>query len=151
MALKPCRECKQEVSTEAKTCPHCGVAKPVPLSEGAQLAGVGCFILVLLGAGYCFYSVASDAPRPNDPEDRSVAIVVACEQRVLARLKAPSTAQFSKGVHSMQMVQSIGGGRFVVHDYVDAQNVFGAKIRTNVTCWMRYDNGVASVDSLRLE
>lgn len=28
MALKPCRECKEKVSTEAKTCPHCGVSKP---------------------------------------------------------------------------------------------------------------------------
>lgn len=30
MALKPCRECKKEVSTEAKICPHCGCDKPVP-------------------------------------------------------------------------------------------------------------------------
>lgn len=28
MALKPCRECAKEVSTEAKTCPHCGTAHP---------------------------------------------------------------------------------------------------------------------------
>ena len=28
MSLKPCRECKQEVSNKAKTCPHCGVKNP---------------------------------------------------------------------------------------------------------------------------
>ena len=28
MALKPCRECKKKVSTEAATCPHCGVPEP---------------------------------------------------------------------------------------------------------------------------
>jgi hypothetical protein len=28
MAMKPCRECTKEVSTEAKTCPHCGVSFP---------------------------------------------------------------------------------------------------------------------------
>ena len=28
MALKPCRECKKEVSTEAATCPSCGVPNP---------------------------------------------------------------------------------------------------------------------------
>ena len=62
MALKPCRECGKEVSTEAKVCPHCGVAKPVPPTPmtPAQHAGVfGCLILVLLGVGYCFYSAAS--------------------------------------------------------------------------------------------
>jgi len=153
VALKPCRECKKEVSTEAKTCPHCGVAKPVPPappSTAATLAGVWIVTLLLLGVGYCFYSSANETPRANDPEARSVALVVACEQEALARLKAPSTAQFSKGVHSNQMVQSIGGGQFVVHDYVDAENDFGAKIRTDVTCWVRYDNGVARVDRVVL-
>jgi hypothetical protein len=28
MALKPCRECKKKVSTEALTCPNCGVPNP---------------------------------------------------------------------------------------------------------------------------
>lgn len=28
MALAPCRECGAQVSTEAQTCPHCGVARP---------------------------------------------------------------------------------------------------------------------------
>ena len=28
MALKPCRECKKKVSTEASTCPSCGVPSP---------------------------------------------------------------------------------------------------------------------------
>ena len=28
MALKPCRECKRKVSTEASTCPKCGVPYP---------------------------------------------------------------------------------------------------------------------------
>ena len=28
MALKPCRECKKKVSTEALTCPNCGVPDP---------------------------------------------------------------------------------------------------------------------------
>jgi len=28
MALKPCRECKKKVSTEAVTCPSCGVPDP---------------------------------------------------------------------------------------------------------------------------
>lgn len=30
MALAPCRECETEVSTEADSCPHCGVRDPVP-------------------------------------------------------------------------------------------------------------------------
>lgn len=29
MAIKECRECKKEVSSEARVCPHCGCKKPV--------------------------------------------------------------------------------------------------------------------------
>jgi hypothetical protein len=28
MALQACRECSQQVSSEATTCPHCGVPRP---------------------------------------------------------------------------------------------------------------------------
>ena len=33
MALKPCRECKRKVSTEASTCPRCGVPNPTIRSK----------------------------------------------------------------------------------------------------------------------
>ena len=37
MALKPCRECGREVSTEAATCPQCGVGHPALAAEEAAL------------------------------------------------------------------------------------------------------------------
>lgn len=40
MALVSCRECGEEVSTGATTCPHCGVAEPAPgLPEGTAPHG----------------------------------------------------------------------------------------------------------------
>ena len=36
MALKPCRECKKKVSTEANTCPNCGVPNPTLELEGLE-------------------------------------------------------------------------------------------------------------------
>jgi hypothetical protein len=64
MALEPCRECGREVSTEAQTCPHCGVGRPAatasvtprtPLAttrQGQVWPAVGClgFLLLLLWA-----------------------------------------------------------------------------------------------------
>lgn len=38
MPLKPCRECGQEVSTSAKTCPSCGVDHPAKTSEQTRRA-----------------------------------------------------------------------------------------------------------------
>lgn len=48
MALKPCRECGNEVSTEAATCPHCGVAGPAgPVNPNAEQPGVSKWVKVL--------------------------------------------------------------------------------------------------------
>ena len=47
MALKPCRECGEQVSTEAKTCPHCGVKRPVK-----QTSVFAWIILAVIGLGF---------------------------------------------------------------------------------------------------
>jgi hypothetical protein len=40
MALKPCKECGKEVSTSAKTCPHCGVKEPVVNTVAQTIKGL---------------------------------------------------------------------------------------------------------------
>lgn len=55
MALKPCRECGKEVSTQAKECPHCGVSFPTSPVVTKKLVGIGCLtLLVLLVAARIF-------------------------------------------------------------------------------------------------
>jgi len=61
------------------------------------------------------------------------------KQFVEKRLKAPSTADFCS--YSDATVTDLGGGRFKVIAYVDAQNSFGAKIRTNYTCVVKSTDG----------
>jgi len=64
MALTKCRECKESVSSDAKTCPHCGTSLPgigtaYPwLMAGGTLYFLGCFffvgfLVVLALAGGC--------------------------------------------------------------------------------------------------
>lgn len=50
MAMKPCRECKEQVSTQAKTCPHCGTKNPAnPLAAlGSGVMGCGCLLTILV-------------------------------------------------------------------------------------------------------
>lgn len=52
MALKPCRECGEGVSTEAAACPKCGTPKPTtdPTKDSQQFAAVlgGCVGLPVL-------------------------------------------------------------------------------------------------------
>jgi hypothetical protein len=39
MALRPCKECKQQISSDAKVCPHCG-------KKQGTSAAVGCLALI---------------------------------------------------------------------------------------------------------
>jgi hypothetical protein len=59
MALKPCRECRREVSTTAKTCPNCGAPNPV----GRTPARVGClWIFGVVLAAILVIGYLSDEP-----------------------------------------------------------------------------------------
>ena len=72
MALKSCRECGKEVSTEAKTCPHCGVANPAPgLRVGASAGAIGCLGILLL-VGYCVANLPDTTPGTSPRSSASV-------------------------------------------------------------------------------
>lgn len=47
MALKPCRECKKEISTDANPCPHCGKKSPHGTSP---IVAVGGTFIAIFGA-----------------------------------------------------------------------------------------------------
>lgn len=67
MAMKPCRECKQEISTEGKQCPHCGKKYPTGGWSGGAKLGVG--LLVLYGLGQAF------GDRGSSPSSAAVASI----------------------------------------------------------------------------
>lgn len=88
MAMKDCRECKKEVSTEAKTCPHCGVKNPTQkqTSTGMKiLIGFGIFV-----AGISFLAdygkdqkttgttaAVSTTPKPTQQQEQVTPVSVA--------------------------------------------------------------------------
>ncbi|MDP1859702.1 MAG: zinc ribbon domain-containing protein [Gemmatimonadaceae bacterium] len=95
MAMGNCRECGKEVSSEAKSCPHCGVARPVPTDPKA--AAIGC--AVMLGIGVLFYwgvcsgpsttpGYVSSAPAPAVSGCDAAAAVAALE-----RMRGPMVAR----------------------------------------------------------
>lgn len=50
MALRPCKECNAEISTDAKTCPHCGKQQRAGLLGGCLMVVLIIFILGTLSA-----------------------------------------------------------------------------------------------------
>ncbi|ECN0101371.1 hypothetical protein [Kluyvera intermedia] len=64
MAMVKCKECKKEISSKAKTCPHCGVKNPGVKASDAF--GGFIFLLVLAGIGYWYFS-GDDEPATKEP------------------------------------------------------------------------------------
>ncbi len=63
MALTPCKSCKKEVSTDAKTCPHCGTRNPGGRTSVAAILGLS--LLALLVVGYCSSLLNQPGDAPN--------------------------------------------------------------------------------------
>lgn len=67
MAMAACRECKKEVSSEAKTCPHCGISTPVKPKPSARTGLVTLAIIVAVIAIAYDSSKDTDAIKPVEP------------------------------------------------------------------------------------
>lgn len=72
MALKPCKECGQEVSTQAKTCPNCGTPNPTQSIGNTSIGcGTGCLgmlvLVVLIGMCNSGGSGPESSNTPTEP------------------------------------------------------------------------------------
>ena len=93
-------------------------------------------------------------PRPTDDaadaaHELTLGAWTACQQFVEARLKAPATAQFP--TVDQAAVHSFGSGRYGVESYVDAQNSFGAMLRSRYACALKYDGTNWRLDAINIE
>jgi hypothetical protein len=79
---------------------------------------------------------AAPAVRSLDVESARAGVAVLCERAVRERLKAPRSADFPRS-HMMNVV-SAGPNTFQLASYVDAQNAFGANLRTAFVCAVRF-------------
>ncbi|GEM_PF-2196186 len=81
-----------------------------------------------------------------DSQPPTLEAEAACRATVKQNLKAPSTADFVDDDY----VKYLGKGKFDVQTTVDAQNSFGAKIRSNFDCKMQcFDEWHCSVTALK--
>lgn len=77
-------------------------------------------------------SYTSDVYNPASTDEKITAQVM-CEDFVKDRLKAPATAEFGN-LGDEGVTWNAGRGLYVVRDTVDAENSFGAKIRSDFVC-----------------
>src|SRR6266853_3484931 len=151
MALITCPECKNKLSDSAAACPQCGyqltperIAEIRKKEEQSQkAAGIGCLSLIaLVVILYVTGSLSSGRSGGNAPKaPEKITAWVMAQQFIKDRLKSPGTADFG-GVFNYQdpesVVTDLGGGKFRVRAWVDAQNSFGGKIRNQFVCELKF-------------
>jgi RNA polymerase subunit RPABC4/transcription elongation factor Spt4 len=97
MALRKCRECGREISTDAKACPHCGRRSPTGTSGSTW----GCLAIILVIV-IIIAKMPSTPTTPDAPTERSDAAMPAAARKkaiaaqVIATCKAPHTAKSEK-------------------------------------------------------
>ena len=96
-----------------------------------------CLILLAFGSG----GSSSNDRRPTGSGEKGskASASVYCEQAVKNRLRAPKTAEFAGSwLTKTEFVKDLGGGKFEMRSYVDAQNGFGAMVRNNFVCEIHF-------------
>lgn len=110
----------------------------------------GCLTLVLVIVGLCIFGAIND--KQKTPEERNaeskareqrtcnddpIGAFVMAQDFVKKMLKAPSTADFPIGTSDSTIIP-LGNCIYQVESYVDSQNSFGAKIRSQYTASVKY-------------
>ncbi len=143
MALERCPECLKEISTDATTCPKCGHDLPEDWVVKKQIfrrrLGVGCLSVfaVFLVGGLLTQNFGGDRDASGRPCGDPTNAYFMSETFIEKRLKAPSSASFSG--YRKAIIKRLACRKWHVIAYVDAQNSFGAKIRTYYEVILLFD------------
>ena len=175
-----CYGCGETVTVVDNYCPLCGVEDPlVPFAKagerrsarlgtssppvsaaGNQYAGArrtmwrAAFViwgLVIVVFTFVLFTSGPSTPTTADDFDESshkVSVAIGCEQAIEQRLRSPRSARFPWNMSNEAVRQP--DGSYVLRSYVDAQNGFGAEIRTNFVCRGTPTDGGVLVHEARL-
>jgi hypothetical protein len=108
------------------------------------------FISLILILGFCsgLGGTSTSSPKPKREKtlaESKVAVSTTCEELVSSALKAPSTAKFNFSESKWWTEGNMG----YYEAYVDAENSFGAMLRSTFLC--SYDHSTKTVKVLRID
>ena len=156
--LKDCRECGRSIAARAKTCPHCGVKKPMATVAQANLdtvasnaAAAGCLIIILVVVLFLIIGLAACGTSNDDddgPPSNAKELFEGCvspwdgnhegfEAEIRAVLNDPGGMETHGTYYSSS--DSISDGGITIRLDYSAANAFGGMVRTDAVGVMDLD------------
>jgi hypothetical protein len=103
------------------------------MADERKSRGIGCTVflaLILAAFVYVVYVGSNHRPTLADRCTDEAGAYVMAQEFVKRQLKAPATASFPWRTDADVKVTAIANCRLLVNGYVDAENSFGAKLRS---------------------
>lgn len=138
MEEKKCKHCAMMIPKEAKICPYCRKTQGWKPVTKILAFLVSLFIVITIIGTFTSQdtTVQITSDQKTSEEDLPKRAFYKSQEYVKEHLKAPATADFPY-YNSTSVKRVAGDAKGVMYEvvsYVDAQNSFGAKIRTNYKC-----------------
>lgn len=106
MAMTNCRECGASISSEAKTCPHCGVAKPVAESKLWRYIKLGIGALLVIAMVRCISDQETRKTESAAEQQRIEAAKTPEQRQAEAAEKARKEAEFQSVVARLSALRA---------------------------------------------
>lgn len=97
----------------------------------------GCLILLAMIVIIMIILISGNS-KETDEMDKSNEAWVCAQMKIKEMLKSPKSAEFEFG-GATKSTKAIGNEKYEIKSYVDAENSFGAKIRSNFECTVTYE------------
>lgn len=72
------------------------------------------------------------------PDDKNANIRKLCKEEALSQLKTPSVAKFANSFYQDRNILLHKEGEYLLPSAVDSQNSFGAMVRSNFVCSVKF-------------
>lgn len=138
---KKCPECLADIPAEAKKCSHCGSTQKTKTTKKQWAV-----VVILFAFMFYMFSLVGGGGGPTTQQptiDDGRAHIIA-QNYVESVLKSPSTADFPTFDYQ---ASNLGNHKYKIVSYVDAQNSFGAEIRSNYSVTLSYNGSGEWADS----